>query len=131
MPHFHVTLDRGDEYSVSFTHIRPTTTARDIGAFDAVQVAGMRDASNGATICNIYSIEHVGFEGTNEVDMEVSLAASDAAICSPSDNFSRRAGRKLSFARALQTFPRHQRAAFWRQFHLHEKGGEAYAIERE
>lgn len=110
MPHFHVTLDRGDEYSVSFAHIRPTTTARDIGAFDSVQIAGMRDDSNGATICSIYNTDGA-------------LAACDASVCSPSDNFSRRKGREISLSRALQVFPRDARREFWRVFFAHEKGG--------
>lgn len=118
MSRIHVTSPIGEEYKVSFAHIRPTTEPRDIGAFDSTQVAGLRDRSNGATICSIYAADGV-------------LVACDAAVCSLSDNFSRRAGRKLAFTRALSTIPREQRSMFWTKFHLSEKGGWQYVVERE
>ena len=118
MSRLYVTTPTGDEYEVGFAHIRPTTEPRDIGAFDSMQVAGLRDHSNGATICSIYAADGA-------------LVACDVAVCSPSDNFSRRAGRKLAFTRALSTIPRDQRSMFWTEFHLNEKGGWRYVTERE
>lgn len=39
-----------------------------------------------------------------------------SAICSPTDRFERRIGRKVALAHALKAFPRPERAKIWAQY---------------
>jgi len=52
-----------------------------------------------------------------------SLVACDHAYLNPVDQFSYNTGRKLAMARALQRFPRDERARFWQAYFEHVHGG--------
>lgn len=45
------------------------------------------------------------------------IHAIGVAFCNPADQFSYNQGRKLALARALQSFPRDERGAFWTAYY--------------
>ena len=59
-----------------------------------------------STICRIEIPETV----TGNV---TSIKAVGIAFCHPVDQYDRNTGRKLALSRALHSFPREERAAFW------------------
>ena len=45
------------------------------------------------------------------------IHAVGVAFCNPVDQFSYNIGRKIALARALQSFPRDERAMFWQKYY--------------
>ena len=67
------------------------------------------DVPNRLTECRVHSTHCKG----KPCDVE---ALQGIAKCSPKDQFSRREGRKISFAKAISVLPREVRRDFWFEY---------------
>jgi hypothetical protein len=68
----------------------------------------------GGTSCGVHLGPCIYVEGQRGCQASMRYGM---AFCSSLDNFNRAVGRKLAFTRAIETFSRPERTAFWKAFH--------------
>jgi hypothetical protein len=84
---------------------------------DDPELASMLGSRSRNTDCEIYEASDY------ELNEDAVPLVVGTARCMYLDNFSRAKGCKLSFERAIASFPRHTRTEFWREyFKIHTNG---------